>query len=257
MERIQEKEFKNLTLENANFKPFYMLIKFQSKERLEDLQNGHIYMKNLKYFIDLERVYKQEGQGDQNECRMFKAFNLKLTEHLTGKTIELESVDISNAESIHKPVFCMTHKDICEKMIKLEYPKFKTTISVSKQIIDDFSEEGVELYALLINKGEFLRRIANELDNLKIPFRYGRVSYKDTSIFEFSSETKEVYFNTEFNKDERFSHQEEFRIILDINVENYFDFNIGDIRDISMLMPARYLLEGITMEGKIGRLIEV
>ena len=47
----------------------FMLIRFGSKDRLESLQKGCLYMKNLQYFIDLEKTIQQAVEG--------KAINLK------------------------------------------------------------------------------------------------------------------------------------------------------------------------------------
>lgn len=250
-------EFKDLTLENATFKPFYMLAKFQSKELLEDLQSGHIYMKNLKYFIDLERSTGEIGQGDKYEGRMARAEKLTITDPNTNKSIVLENVDISDTKSQYMPVFCTTAINICGNLIELEYPNFSSIISVNDQLINDFTSEGVELYALLIDAGEFLNRIKNVLNKLQISIGYGLIRYKDTSIFEYSSEKQEPYFNTLFDKSINFAYQQEFRIALDIQVEDHFEFNIGDIRDISILMPAHYLKEGISISGQIDGLIKM
>ena len=41
-----------------------MLMKFGSEENLKKLQNGQLYMKNLQYYVDLEKTTDDEDVGD-------------------------------------------------------------------------------------------------------------------------------------------------------------------------------------------------
>lgn len=41
-----------------------MLMKFGSEENLQKLQAGQLYMKNLKYYVDLEKETEDEAVGD-------------------------------------------------------------------------------------------------------------------------------------------------------------------------------------------------
>lgn len=62
----------------------YSYFKFGSKEHMEDLQQkGHIYMKNLSYFIKLEK----EGQGDKAEGRICEFNELKFYDFETNKLV--------------------------------------------------------------------------------------------------------------------------------------------------------------------------
>ena len=41
-----------------------MLMKFGTEENLTKLQSGQLYMKNLKYYVDLEKAKDDEDVGD-------------------------------------------------------------------------------------------------------------------------------------------------------------------------------------------------
>lgn len=42
-----------------------MLMKFGSEENLKKLHAGQLYMKNLKYYVDLEKTTDDEAVGDK------------------------------------------------------------------------------------------------------------------------------------------------------------------------------------------------
>ena len=47
-----------------------MLMKFGSEENLQKLQAGQLYMKNLKYYVDLEKETEDEAVGDMYDGQM-------------------------------------------------------------------------------------------------------------------------------------------------------------------------------------------
>ena len=49
------------TIENG----WSMLMKFGSEENLKKLQKGQLYMKNLQYYVDLEKATDDEDVGDK------------------------------------------------------------------------------------------------------------------------------------------------------------------------------------------------
>lgn len=63
-------------LVNKYKKNFFMLIKFGSQENLKKLQHGQIYMKNLKYFNNLEsddlsgKPDKYDGKSIMTDCKV-------------------------------------------------------------------------------------------------------------------------------------------------------------------------------------------
>ena len=47
-----------------------LLMKFGSEENLKKLQAGQFYMKNLKYYVDLEKTTDDEDVGDKYDGQM-------------------------------------------------------------------------------------------------------------------------------------------------------------------------------------------
>ena len=47
-----------------------MLMKFGSEKNLRKLQAGQLYMKNLKYYVDLEKTTDNEDVGDKYDGQM-------------------------------------------------------------------------------------------------------------------------------------------------------------------------------------------
>lgn len=61
-------------MEEKHFRddPTFMLIRFGKKDRLESLQKGCLYMKNLQYFIDLEKNDPASSGGGSTACCRFR-----------------------------------------------------------------------------------------------------------------------------------------------------------------------------------------
>ena len=53
-----------------------MLMKFGSEENLKKLQAGQLYMKNLKYYVDLEKTTDDEDVGDKYDGQMVLQLSL-------------------------------------------------------------------------------------------------------------------------------------------------------------------------------------
>lgn len=94
------------TIENG----WSMLLKFGAKENLKKLQAGQFYMKNLQYYVDLEKATSDESIGDMYDGQvMLQDVNLSMytidTNELVGK-IKAPTVSM-NLGYLKCPVFCM------------------------------------------------------------------------------------------------------------------------------------------------------
>jgi len=94
------------TVENG----WSMLMKFGSKKNLKKLREGQLYMKKLKYYVDLEKTTDDEDVGDKYDGQMVLR-DVKIS-MVTVDTNEL--VAQFNAPSVSMnlgylgcPVFCM------------------------------------------------------------------------------------------------------------------------------------------------------
>ena len=64
------------TIENG----WSMLLKFGAKENLKKLQAGQFYMKNLQYYVDLEKATSDESIGDMYDGQvMLQDVNLSMS----------------------------------------------------------------------------------------------------------------------------------------------------------------------------------
>lgn len=149
------------TIENG----WSMLLKFGAKENLKKLQAGQFYMKNLQYYVDLEKATSDESIGDMYDGQvMLQDVNLSMytidTNELVGK-IKAPTVSM-NLGYLKCPVFCMfifdyrnhTSEEQQGDILKVQY-KF-TQEQLEK--MPDFGE-----YALIIKNGdEFVERVKKE-----------------------------------------------------------------------------------------------
>lgn len=241
------------TLNNSKFEPIYIFFKFGPLDRLEQLhKTGYIYMKNLKYFVDLEKQTLIKGKGDKFEARMFQASNLKIYDYETNNLlITCTDTTITDKDELYKPVFCITAKNILENITEFNYPHFESNLFFDHRMIEDFCKNTIEPYVLVItNVNEFLKRITTKIQEQNLNLRYNLVTYQDTTIFHQCKH--KIEYNNSFNKDEMFSYQSEFRFIIDEKVDDYYDFSIGSIEDISIILPAKSIIDGLLVNGNTG-----
>lgn len=227
----------------------YCFLKFGSKTRLETLQNGKVYMKNLKYFKELEKTLGQKGMGDVNEATcIINDCDIKLIEHETGKEIlvgKARSSCLEDQNDLLKPVFCLYAVD--SKFMKITHvskKNVKATLLFSDEqkskIISDFGDS-----VLVISPNHFMNSFLQACERENLNIKGDKVQYSDFSIN--YKERLESYFNRTPNKffwkDQSFCYQNEYRIvILNKLVDDSFTLDIGDISSFSTIMPANELL---------------
>lgn len=247
----------NITLENLSFKPYYYGFRFGRLDRLKDLQEGHVYMKNLDYFIKEEERTGIPGRGDKDEALMFYSDNVKAYDPETNSLIFTGKAEVRSSNDRYKPVFCMMLKDVYQHPVSLNYPKLITRISFDNKLLDDFSENSQEPYVMIITDvAEFINRIETELTARNLRLTRNFVNYRDTRVI--WKNDKGIEFNDAFCKRECFKYQEEFRLLLETQVDDHFEFNIGDIKNITNIIEADSIVRnGINVELYIRELIEV
>lgn len=237
------------TLSESNI---FMLVKFAGKKKyLLDLQKGNLYMNNGKYFIEREKRDGDKGIGDKHELSaVMNQVNLKFFNNETDEFLfegEAERIAINYNYLLTKPIFCITHISADSLKITKEYDdsvdcQMNFDAKDVEQIAKDFGE-----YALLINPRAFLERIENTLKELGITYHTGRILYEDFSIN--SSKRMDDYHKHRpsilFKKDISFRHQKEYRIVLTgVDSKEPYILKMGDISDISYLIPTRDLFSG-------------
>lgn len=222
-----------------------MLMKFGSEKNLQKLRNGQLYMKNLQYYVDLEKATDDEAVGDKYDGQMVLE-NVKITmyDYETGAFVaQMDAPTASmNLGYLKCPVFCMfmfdyrnhTEEELIDDTLKVRY---------------QFTEEQVEKmpgfgsHVLIVKNGnEFMERIKNGL--LREGYGYTRdfVNYHDGNRIDHLREVAADDKRIAFWKRQKYSYQQEYRILVHTQVEDHLCVDIGDLSDITELIPTSVLL---------------
>ena len=210
------------------------LIKFQSAERISSLQRGHLYAKTLKYYRDLEQETGDADIGDEFEAM------LHVNEgyiHIPGtdETIELSDTLITTGNS-EDFVFCMFGI----------YPSIQTFRFTDEQRNKMLSFGDTAL--VIQNSDEFIKRVFDAAKIKGFEAHFGAAQYYDPSVDSGNlivSLLKGMW-NIAYWKRKRYSYQQEGRFVFTPgNGEDHIDLDIGDISDISTILPASMVLSAL------------
>jgi hypothetical protein len=230
---------------------FWLLFKVSTYERLLQMQKGLLYMNSINYFSnlkdeeslalrvdELEEVYGILRAGPNEKG--FSTLSLKLE---NGEELDLGFEAILTAkfpQPKNTMLFCMgAMADGQDGVIPGE---------IDYQIIFDkrFLEFGSHML-LINNPTEFSKRINTALAQEPATFGsklfhdgYGLVDYKDIEKYSGAIGL--------YTKDSKYSWQMEFRITFGVedrslNSDGAFEFNIGDLTDISQIIPVQALID--------------
>ena len=196
-------------------------VKFGQLEHLQLLQKGTVYCSTLKYFTELEDG-KTRGDEDENAFD-FKTFNNPelLIKPANDPKAEYKKLNanwvqmVSRNSNIHGNLLCLHCVDV--------------TLAETEGIleIDEKNGEFGSHVLVLLNTAEFEERVYDELDKRKMKFACGPVEYIDLKNF---TGRKSL-----FQKDLKYSYQNEFRIVIDSNLQTPLLLDIGDISSISKI----------------------
>lgn len=108
---------------------------------------------------------------------------------------------------------------------------------------------------LITDRNEFLRKVAVALDREGIKGYHGYVDYYDESkdsLEYWTSLIKNGLNHVAFWKRERYSYQQEYRFLIEppITENDYYELEIGNISDISVLLTAEQALTAIVSKKK-------
>ncbi len=233
---------------------FWLLFKVASEERLLQMQKGLLYMNSLDFFSrlvgeeavalrkdKLENVYAKYRAGQNHDHYGVLTINV-------GEGDNLREITLKEGEEI-----------------TLNFPKpANTVLFCMGALADDKNgnipgEKGGELYfdekfldfgdhiLLITSPKEFFKRMNHALKNEKRAFGSpfmeggnGLVDYVDLKMFSGNIGL--------FRKDNEYLWQREFRLSFGIenealNQRGAYEFNIGDISDISNIIPVQRLID--------------
>lgn len=232
---------KEITVENG----FSMLLKFGKKENLEKLQAGQLYMKNLQYYVDLEKTTSDESVGDMYDGQMMfqdvtvSMYTVDKNEFLGTLKAPTASMNLGYLKC---PVFCMfifdyrnyTSEELHGDNLKVQY-KF-TEEQLEK--MPNFGE-----YVLIINDGdEFVKRVTKGMLKQGIGFSRDLVQYYGFNNIEHVKQVQKDNSRIAFWKREKYAYQQEYRWLAHTEVDDFLSVDIGDISDITQLMKTEDLL---------------
>lgn len=193
-----------------------ILYKIIKKEHLNDFENGKIYMKSLSYFTKIE-----EGAiGDKFEGLAFFGGKGKI---LYKNEVVALCKNVNIYTNLNKPVFCSSIANF--NKIGNEYKCI-----ISKFAIDEITKKEYSKFNLVfIDKEEFISRIEKALISAGSSATCGKVIYTDSG---YKLDQIEPAKNAGFVKRKKYAFQNEYRIMVDKEVEECFILNIGNISDI-------------------------
>jgi len=232
---------KEKTQENG----FSMLLKFGSEENVRKLKDGQLYMKNLQYYVDLEKATSDEDVGDMYEGQMLlQTTNISIyssdTNELVGQFLAPSaSMDLGYLKC---PVFCMFMLDYRNHtQEKLDGDILTVRYEFTKKQIENMPGFG-EWVLLIKNGDEFINRVKKALILENVGFTRDYVKYYEVSTLQQLQEIHEDNLRIAFWKREKYAYQQEYRFICHAEVDDNLIVNIGDISDISQMMKTEELL---------------
>lgn len=210
------------------------LIKFQSADRIESLRKGHLYAKTLKYYRDLEKETGDNEIGDEFEA-MFHVNEGYLRVPETGEEICLNDSLIQTANS-NDFVFCMFGI----------YPSLNKFFFTDKQKEKMLSFGDTAL--IVLDSDEFIRRVLAAAEREGYEAHFGAVNYFDPTVDSVNvivSLLKGMW-NIAFWKRDKYTYQQEGRFIFTPgNGDDHINLDIGDISDITAVIPSKKVLSAM------------
>jgi len=204
-----------------------LYMKFGAKEHLEKMQKeGIFYCNTITCFSKIE----DESRGDSFESvSKLKYFEKIIFQVQPANDPSAEWKNLNTTNALYKEQYEEPHGSLfCMSAFKINPTKKISAIHFDKR----FSDFG---YVLMISRQDlFIERLKRTLENLDFKNCMRLVEYSDLHKY---SGTK-----TLFQKDLKYSWQEELRIILYTNKYKMYDpyeFSIGSIEDISEIFDLK------------------
>jgi len=224
-----------MTSDSTGYHEF--LIKFGEQDHMDRLINqGEVFLNHVGYFTKLEN---DQERGDVNEgvTRLWPLSNgtmsikdengvLKQVATFTSGTARERSQNLENAN-----LFCLFH--------------LRVAINQDLQLADLISEKswtGFGDTAVIINEpNEFLNRLTTAAKSKGFEVTKNFITYKDLSNHNGLLDP--------FIKDEQYSHQQEFRVLLSKTpaktTPESITLELGDLSDICMTLDSKAIKKSV------------
>lgn len=228
---------------------WFLLMKFSSEENLQKLRSGQLYMKNLQYYVNFEKATEDQNIGDEFEGQVIlENVNIRMYDYETGAFFtQMDAQTTSmNLGYLKCPVFCMfmfdyrnhTEEELTDDILRVRYQFTEEQL---------FKLPQFGSHVLIIKNGdEFMNRVKNGLLREGYGFTRDLVNYYDGNRIEHAREVAADEKRIAFWKRQKYAYQQEYRILIDAQVDDYLSVDIGDLRDITELVTTSNLLNTYT-----------
>lgn len=230
------------TIKNA----WSMLIKFGSEENLKKLQSGELYMKNLQYYVDLEKNNSDDDVvGDMYDGQMvlqdveISMFTVDTHEYIANISASEVSMNLGYLKN---PVFCMFMFDFRNHV---DEDLHNDILTVGYKFTDEQLKRlpSFGSHALIVKNGnEFVKRIKEGLLANNIGYSRDFVQYYGFNNLEHLTQVQIDNSRIAFWKREKYMYQQEYRFLAHTEVDDHLSINIRDISDITQIITTEQLL---------------
>ena len=222
-----------------------MLMKFGTEENLTKLQSGQLYMKNLKYYVDLEKAKDDEDVGDiydgQVVLQDVKISMFTVDTHEFVAQFDAPAVSM-NLGYLECPVFCMFMFDYRNYVDEhLDGDKLTVRYQFTEEQIAKMPTFG-DSVLIIKNGNEFINRVKKGLLDAGYGFTRDLVQYYGFNNLEHLKQVRKDNSRIAFWKREKYSYKQEYRLIVHDFVDDHLSIDIDDISYISYLIKAEELL---------------
>lgn len=209
------------------------LIKFQSRERILEIQQGKLYMKSCAWYRQFEDA--DDPVGDSREA-LIPISNAQIIVPELGIAEQIKDTGLLTSHS-NDFAFCM-----------LGINSRSVGFSFSDTQIEKLKGFG-DTALIVTNYGMFLNRIAQAAHESGYQIKAGFVRYYDEVIDSVNNLAMlvEDMRNVAFLKRMRYSYQQEFRFVIHNpgETQDYMTLDIGSVADISQILSASDALKAM------------
>lgn len=222
-----------------------LLMKFGSEENLKKLQAGQLYMKNLKYYVDLEKTTDDEDVGDKYDGQMvlqdikINMYTVDTNKFIAQFNAPTASMDLGYSQC---PVFCMFMFDYRNHVEEhLDGENLTVKYQFTEEQLKKMPNFG-DSVLIIKNGDEFVNRVKKGLLNAGYGFTRDHVQYYAFNNVEHLKQVQKDNSRIAFWKRDKYSYQQEYRFLVHDFVDDYLSVDIGDISDITQLLRTEELL---------------
>lgn len=222
-----------------------MLMKFGYEKNLKKLQAGQLYMKNLKYYVDLEKATDDEAVGDKYDGQMVLQ-DVKISMYTVDTHEFVAQFDAPSASMnlgyLECPVFCMFMFDYRNHVEEyLSGDNLTVKYQFTEEQLAKMPNFG-DSVLIIKNGDEFINRVKKGLLDAGYDFTKDHVQYYGFNNLEHLKQVQRDNSRIAFWKREKYSYQQEYRLLVHDFVDDYLSVDIGDISDITDLLKTEELL---------------